>query len=279
MNIKNELERNGFRFQKRYGQNFITDADFLASLVQKSGVEKIDTIVEIGAGAGTLTAALCAAAKKVIAYEIDSALIPVLERTLGGFDNVEIKACDFMNSEDITDSLGEYKVVANLPYYITTPVLFRLIEDSAVAPKAISVMVQKEVADRLCAKPGTKDYGALTVAIDYRYEAKKIIDVNRRMFYPVPNVDSAVVLMTERKKNTFVDATLFSKVVRSAFAMRRKTLANNLMATFALPRVDCEAAIAKVGLSLSVRGEALSTAQFVSLTATIAETSANRLTK
>lgn len=266
MDVKSALVKNGFKFQKRYGQNFITDKNFLASVVEKSGVSSGDTVVEIGAGAGTLTAALAFKAKKVIAFEIDSYLKPVLEETLEEYDNVELVFGDFMKSGDVSGRIdGEYKVVANLPYYITTPVLFKLIEEAEVKPQSISVMVQKEVADRLCAGAGSKDYGALTVAVGAFYEAKKIIDVNRTMFCPVPNVDSAVVLMTRREDGVPEDPVLFSRVVRSAFAMRRKTLVNNLMASFALPRETCEKVLEGCGLSITVRGEALSREEFIAL--------------
>ena len=266
MDIKSELNRNGFAFSKRYGQNFITDTNFLRSVVDKSGVEKGDTVLEIGAGAGTLTAALAERAGRVVAFEIDESLRPVLGSTLGGFSNVELVFGDFMKEENIVGLVGEeYKVVANLPYYITTPLLFKLIEDTPVPPKSISVMVQKEVADRMCARPGTKDYGALTVAIDARFHAKKIIDVNRTMFYPVPNVDSAVVLMTKRKERADFDFKPLTRLVRAAFAMRRKTLVNNLAAAYAVPKSACEQILVGLGLSEAVRGETLTTEQFIEL--------------
>lgn len=270
MDIKSELNKNNFRFQKRYGQNFITDTNFLKSIVDKSGVEKDDTVVEIGAGAGTLTAAIAARAKRVIAFEIDTSLEPVLKNTLAEFGNVELVFGDFMKFGDVSRLAGEdYKVIANLPYYITTPVLFKLIEDVEFLPKSIAVMVQKEVADRLCAKPSTKDYGALTVAIDARFSARKLVNVPRDMFYPVPNVDSAVVLMTAKSSALGVDAKKFSALARAAFAMRRKTLVNNLTAAFSLSREACEAALKKCGLPLAVRGEALCTEQFAELTRTL----------
>jgi len=270
VDIKNELNKNGFRFQKRFGQNFITDKNFLKSIVEKSGVTADDTVVEIGAGAGTLTAAIAEKAKRVIAFEIDTSLEPVLKNTLSEFDNVELIFGDFMQAKDVSETAcGDYKVIANLPYYITTPVLFKLMEDTAVLPKTISVMVQKEVADRMCAKPSTKDYGALTVAIDARFSVKKLVNVSRDMFCPVPNVDSAVVLMTAKDVGESVDKKKFSALVRAAFAMRRKTLANNLTAAFSLSRTACEEALEKCGLPLAVRGEALSTQQFEMLAKTL----------
>lgn len=266
MDIKNRLEKSGFTFSKRYGQNFITDKNFLASLAEKSGINGGDVVVEIGAGAGTLTAALAERAKKVVAFEIDRSLTPVLEETLAPYENIELIFDDFMKSGDISERVGpEFKVVANLPYYITTPVLFRLIEDTAVMPESICVMVQKEVADRLCALPSTKDYGALTVAVDLRYRAKKIADVHRSMFLPVPNVDSAVVLMEKRQGKDISDFAFLSRLVRAAFAMRRKTLVNNLISAFSVSRADCESVLIQSGLSLTVRGEALSTDDFIRL--------------
>lgn len=267
MDIKSELNASGFRFQKRFGQNFITDTNFLKSIAEKSGVTSSDTVVEIGAGAGTLTAAIAERAKRVIAFEIDESLKPVLEKTLSAFDNVELVFGDFMDVKDLSERTGEkYKVIANLPYYITTPVLFKLMEDTKYLPQTISVMVQKEVADRMCAKPSTKDYGALTVAIDARFSARKLVNVSRDMFYPVPNVDSAVVLMTAKDACDGVDMKKFSALVRAAFAMRRKTLINNLTAAFSLSRAACEQALTDCGLPLAVRGEALCTEQFKALT-------------
>lgn len=270
MDIKSELTRHGFTFSKRYGQNFITDTNFLNSVVEKSGVTAGDTVVEIGAGAGTLTAALAAKAARVIAFEIDESLKPVLESTVGGLKNVELKFCDFLKAGDVSEIVGEsYKVVANLPYYITTPLIFKLLEDTAVLPETVSVMVQREVADRLCAREGSKDYGALTVAVDARYEAKKIIDVNRTMFYPVPNVDSAVVLMKRRTAKENVDFEAFARLVRASFAMRRKTLVNNLSAAFGGDKSFYEEILKGLGLPVTVRGEALSTEMFFALQAAL----------
>lgn len=269
----NGLLKSGFKFSKKYGQNFITDKNFLDSIVAKSGVGKEDVVVEIGAGAGTLTRALSLAAKRVVAYEIDGSLAPALNAVAAQCGNVQVIFRDFMSEPDVSKTLGtdEYKVVANLPYYITTPILFRLIEDAEVPPKSISVMVQREVADRLTAKPGSKDYGALTVAVDYRYEARKIADASRKMFIPEPNVDSAVVLMTRREQQPRSDAKLFSKVVRAAFAMRRKTLVNNLVAAFSLKREQCEALLSECGLEKDVRGEALSREEFDALALALAK--------
>lgn len=278
MDIKSTLKESGFEFSKRYGQNFITDINLLNAIVEKSGITPEDTVVEVGAGAGTLTAALAGRANRVVSFEIDDSLKQTLLITLKNRDNVEVIFEDFMKSGDITEYIGSgnYKVVANLPYYITTPVLFRFIEDMSVKPLSVSVMVQKEVADRLCAKPSTKDYGALTVAVDAYYEAKRIMNVSRNMFYPVPNVDSAVVLMTRRKDCEIADEKLLSKTISAGFAMRRKTLINNLMAAFSLQRAVCESVIAECGLPEMVRGEALDTAQYIALAAAVKRALKNR---
>ena len=217
-----------------------------------------------------MTQYLAQSAQKVIAVEIDRALIPILEDTLSPYDNVtvineDILKIDICGLNREKNQGKPVKVVANLPYYITTPVLFRLIEDTAVMPESICVMVQKEVADRLCALPSTKDYGALTVAVDLRYRAKKIADVHRSMFLPVPNVDSAVVLMEKRQRKDISDFAFLSRLVRAAFAMRRKTLVNNLISAFSVSRADCESVLIQSGLSLTVRGEALSTDDFIRL--------------
>ena len=261
------LEKHRFKYKKALGQNFIFDDDLLDGIAEAGGADG-ETVVEIGAGAGTLTRAIARRAKNVCAFEIDETLFPVLDDVLGGLDNVRLFSNDVteLGIETVDMLIGEpYRVIANLPYYITTPVLFKLIEEAEVKPQSISVMVQKEVADRLCAGAGSKDYGALTVAVGAFYEAKKIIDVNRTMFCPVPNVDSAVVLMTRREDGVPEDPVLFSRVVRSAFAMRRKTLVNNLMASFALPRETCEKVLEGCGLSITVRGEALSREEFIAL--------------
>ena len=239
------LKACGFKFTKSLGQNFISDSNLLDAIVADSGVGEGDIVVEIGTGAGTLTAALAKKAKKVISYETDTSLKPVLEITLREFDNIEVVFKDILKAsvneiEKIAG--GKYHVVANLPYYITTPVLMKFVEqcDNVLS---LTLMMQKEVAQRLSAKAGTKEYGSVTVAVDFFGEAKTTRIVSRKMFYPEPNVDSAVVKITKREQPLDCDKKNLRRVVKSAFAMRRKTLANNLAASFAHGRAEFEAVL------------------------------------
>ena len=268
MQVKDVLKKNGFRFEKRYGQNFLTDENLLAEIVDKTGVGENDTVVEIGVGAGTLTAALSKKVKRVIGFEIDKKLQPVLAETLGDAKNVEIVYKDVMKTptaeiENIAG--GRFSIVANLPYYITTPILMKFLEESDKVD-LIAVTVQEEVADRMCAKPSTADYGALTLAIDVIGNAKKVMRIPRDKFYPAPNVDSAVsVIEINRDKFEGVDTKAFRSVVRSAFASRRKTLVNNLMQSFGVSREQAEEAVVAVKGDKTARGETLSTTEFVAL--------------
>lgn len=268
MQVREVLRKNGFRFEKRYGQNFLTDENLLSALVDKTGVGENDTVVEIGVGAGTLTSALSKKVKRVIGFEIDKKLQPVLAETLKDAKNVEIVYKDVMKTptaeiENIAG--GRFSIVANLPYYITTPILMKFLEESDKVD-LIAVTVQEEVADRMCAKPSTADYGALTLAIDVIGNAEKVMRIPRDMFYPAPNVDSAVaVVKIDREKFAGVNAKAFRSVVRSAFSSRRKTLVNNLMQSFGLSREKAEEAVIAVKGDKSARGETLSTAEFVAL--------------
>lgn len=271
MNVKDILNANDFTFSKRFGQNFLTDGNLLAAIVADAGVTSEDVVLEIGAGAGTLTAALAAKAKEVVAYEIDRRLEPVLRQTLGDCDNVEIVYQDFMeaDSDELRRRFANAKVVANLPYYVTTPILMRLLEEGI--GDSVTVTVQKEVADRLTAEPNTKDYGSITVKIDLVGVATTCRVVGRNMFYPVPNVDSAVVRI-DRIEGKYADAypALSARIARAAFAMRRKTLVNNLMA-IGIARDVAERALQAVGLPLTVRGEALGAETYVRLAAALVE--------
>ena len=265
--VKEILFENNFGFKKKFGQNFITDKNLLESIVSLAEVGAEDTVIEIGCGAGTLTRALAGAAKKVIAYEIDTTLQPVLSQTLAGLENVEVVFRDFLKVDlkQVEADLNGYKVVANLPYYITTPLIMKLVEQSEKC-ESLTVMVQEEVAQRLCAKENTPEYGAITAAVALRAEAKIVKKVPRTAFTPRPNVDSAVVnLKIEDGRLPVKDTEIYKKVVRAAFLSRRKTLVNNLMVSFGLTRTETEEVLESVGIDLKARGETLSPKEFASL--------------
>ncbi len=268
MDLKNIIISSNFKFNKRYGQNFISDQNLLCAITEAAGVDKTDSILEIGVGAGTLTRALSEKAKYVYGYEIDKNLQPVLSKTLAGVGNCLVTFRDFMR-EDMKDVekmiKGEYIVVANLPYYITSPIVMKLIEDGENC-KRIVIMVQKEVAARFCAKAGTPDYGAITCAIDVIADAREVMYVDRSNFYPVPNVDSAVVRIDiDKNKYDLTSRKAFRDLVRCAFSSRRKTFSNNLMNCFKLSREQSEDLLIAVGADVKARGETFSTADFVNL--------------
>lgn len=264
--VKTVLREAGFGFKKKFGQNFITDKNLLASIVSLAGVTATDTVVEIGCGAGTLTRALAEKAKRVVAFEVDKTLEPVLAQTLAGFENTEVVFKDFLKVDlaAFEDEYGEYSVVANLPYYITTPLITKLL-DGGKKCKSLAVMVQEEVAERLCAKENTPEYGAITAVVAYRARAEIIKRVPRTMFTPRPNVDSAVVKLTVEDGRIAADETAFKKTVHAAFLSRRKTLVNNLMSVFKTTREQSEAALFKCGIDLKARGETLSPQKFADL--------------
>ena len=250
------LQKYNFIFQKKFGQNFLIDTHVLDKIIRAAEIGKDDLVLEIGPGIGTMTQYLSCAAGKVIAVEIDRALIPILEDTLDGYDNVRVI------NEDVL------KVVANLPYYITTPIIMGLFENH-VPIKSITVMVQKEVADRMQVGPGTKDYGALSLAVQYYAKPYIVANVPPNCFMPRPKVGSAVIRL-ERHEHPPVevrDEKLMFRVIRASFNQRRKTLANGLKNS---PEIDfskeeIEGAIEKLGEGASVRGEALTLAEFAQL--------------
>lgn len=265
--VRSAIAGSGFTFKKKYGQNFITDAALLDEIVLKAGVDKDTTVIEIGCGAGTLTRAIAYRAKFVYGYEIDTGLKPVLSKTLAGVDNAEVIFKDFtrIRLDELEKTLPPYRVVANLPYYITTPLIMTFLEHSKKC-LSLTVMVQEEVALRLCAKPATSDYGAITANVALRGECQIVKRVGREMFMPSPAVDSAVVridLCESRLPVANVEA--YKSAVRAAFSSRRKTLENNLMNSFKLSRAQSQEVIAKCGFTPNVRGEALSPEQFVAL--------------
>ena len=267
------LRASGFRFNKALGQNFIFDGNLLDAIVADAGVTAEDTVVEIGTGAGTLTARLAARAKKVFSFEVDERLRPVLDISLKGAENVEVVFRDVMKMKD--DELremigGEFKVVANLPYYITTPLIMRFAE-STLPVRSLTVMVQKEVADRLTAEVGSADYAAVTLAVKAFGAAAVTRIVDRHMFRPAPNVDSAVVRI-DRVPGRLdgADEKLVRKLVRVAFAMRRKTLVNNLAASFGIPKQQATDLVTACGFPADVRGERLSLDDFIRLAGAMA---------
>lgn len=259
--IKDIIRGVDFHFNKALGQNFITDANLLDAIVADSGINGDDTVVEIGTGAGTLTRAIAKVAKKVYSFEVDRNLQPVLALSLQGVDNAEVIFRDVlkMKDDELKSVVGDsFKVVANLPYYITTPLAMRFIE-SSLDVRSITIMVQKEVALRFVAKPNTADYSAITLAIEMAGNAQITRNVSRNMFFPSPNVDSAVVRIDiDRAKLDGENVALLHKLVRSSFAMRRKTLANNLSVAFQIDKQEAGKLIEEAGFSPMVRGEALS---------------------
>lgn len=270
--IKDIIRGVDFHFNKALGQNFITDANLLDAIVADSGITSDDTVVEIGTGAGTLTRAIAKVAKKVYSFEVDRNLQPVLALSLQGVDNAEVIFRDVlkMKDDELKSVVGDsFKVVANLPYYITTPLAMRFIE-STLDVKSVTIMVQKEVALRFVAKPNTADYSAITLAIEMAGDAKITRNVSRNMFFPAPNVDSAVVRIDiDRAKLDGENVALLHKLVRSSFAMRRKTLANNLSVAFQIDKQEAGKLIEEAGFSPMVRGEALSLDDYKKLTKTL----------
>ncbi len=257
---------NAFRFKKKFGQNFLTDANLLDAIVRDAGVEPDTTVLEIGAGAGALTRALAKTAKRVVAYEIDPDLKPVLAQTLSGSENVEVVFRDFMREDlpRLEGELGQYRVVANLPYYITTPLLMKFVEE-AESCLGFCVMVQEEVAERFCAQAGSPAYGAVSAAIARRGTCRMVRKVPRTMFTPRPNVDSAVVRADFGEQFPVASVQAYRETVRAAFASRRKTLENNLMQTFRLSRTQAREALSAAGVPEGVRGETLSPKQLGTL--------------
>ena len=254
------LKKHSFQFKKQFGQNFISDVNLLKSIVEAAGIDENTTVVEVGCGAGTLTRALSERAKRVYAFDIDRQLQPVLSETLAGCENVEVIFRDF-NKVDLKAferEIGDYVVVANLPYYITTPLVMKFLEESDRV-QGVSIMVQEEVAERFCAKENTAEYGSVTAAIALKGEAKIVKRVSRNMFYPRPNVDSAVVRIDfQRGRIAVKDEKAYRQTVKCAFLNRRKTLENNLVNFFSVSRETAKAVLAEAGVDEKARGETLS---------------------
>lgn len=268
------LNRYGFSFQKKFGQNFLIDENVVEKIARDAGVTKDDFVLEIGPGIGTMTQILCENAREVVAVEIDDKLIPILtEDTLSWYDNVTVIHEDILKL-DIVKLANErnggkpIKVVANLPYYITTPIIMGLFE-SHVPLDSITIMVQKEVADRMQVGPGTKDYGALSLAVQYYAKPQILLNVPASCFMPRPNVDSAVIQLTRYEKPPVevADEHLMFRLIRASFNQRRKTMTNSVgnSPELSVSKEQMAAALEKCGLSATVRGEALTLEQFAEL--------------
>ena len=252
--MKEKLEANEFQLKEKFGQNFIVDENIINSIIEKSGIDKDTMVIEVGPGAGSLTYKLGLFSKNVLCYEIDTTLKSILDENIKDIDNIEIIYADFLKArvkEDIEKY--DYKklyLVANLPYYITTPIIIKIIEEGIPVDKMV-VMVQKEVGDRFKASPGSKDYGSLSVFLNYYFDIKKIMDVSANVFLPRPNVDSIVVEFTKKEtKLALKNEDIFFKLIRSSFTQKRKTLRNNLKG---------------YNLDLSVRAEQLPLEVFIDI--------------
>lgn len=270
---KEIINKYSFAFQKKFGQNFLIDSNVLESIIRGAEITKDDFVLEIGPGIGTMTQYLCEAARQVVAVEIDKMLIPILEDTLSEYDNVEVINQDVLKVDikylaEEKNNGKPIKVVANLPYYITTPIIMGLFE-SGVPIDSITIMVQKEVADRMQTGPGSKDYGALSLAVQYYATAKVILNVSATCFMPRPNVDSAVIKLTRHKEPTVnvADEKLMFKIIRASFNQRRKTLVNGLKNSpeLSFSKEQIVKAVEKIGKPETIRGEALTLEEFAEL--------------
>ena len=263
------IQENGFTFHKKYGQNFLIDSHVIDKIISVADLDKNSRVLEIGPGIGTLTQYLAEAAGEVVAVEIDDKLIPILSKTLAEYDNVKVIHGDILKQDTEKIFGGEpFKIVANLPYYITTPIIMNLLE-SGVPAESITVMIQKEVAERMQASPGSKDYGALSLAVQYYSEPYLAANVPPNCFMPRPNVGSAVINLKrlETPPVSVKNPEQMFKLIRGAFNQRRKTLANAVGnydgVTFS--RENVETALVALGLDTRVRGEALTLEQFAAL--------------
>ena len=270
---KEIIKKHGFTFKKSFGQNFLTDTNILSKIVDAADLGPDVGVIEIGPGIGALTEYIARRAKKVVAYEIDPRLIPILEETLAGYPNVSVIHQDILKAdvaamiEEEFQDVKEIAVVANLPYYITTPILMGLIEKRLPIDRYVTMM-QKEVAERLSANPGTKDYNALSIAVQYFTDAKIALTVPKTVFIPAPNVDSAVVRLDRREVPSVEveNEAYFMELVHGAFRQLRKTLQNNLSQYFShLSKAEISDIMLQAGIQPSRRAETLSIEEFASL--------------
>lgn len=270
--IKKIMSRHGFSFSKALGQNFITDPDICPKMAELSGITQESGVIEIGAGVGVLTAELAKRAKRVISVELDTRLLPILEDTLADFENISVINADIMKinlEELINENFSDCKdvcVCANLPYYITSPIIMMLLE-SRLDLKTVTVMVQQEAGDRLCAQVGSRQAGAVTAAVCFYAEAKELFKVPRTCFMPSPNVDSAVIRLDIRKNRDFglIDEAFFFKTVKGAFSQRRKTAANGISSFLNIDKALVIKALENISLPSNIRAEALTMEQLCAL--------------
>ncbi len=265
------VKKYGFKFTKSLGQNFLIDDNIIDKILEGANVKKGDKVIEVGPGIGTLTRELCNVADNVMAIEIDKNLIPILEETLSGFDNIKIVNEDIIKADIkklIDENLdgGPVKLIANLPYYITTPIIMRFLEENINVTDMV-VMVQKEVAERMNANPGGKDFGALSVAVQYYCDTEIISKVPRHLFVPQPNVDSIVIALRVRPERKYKvnNEDLFFKIVKASFGQRRKTLLNSLSSMGILDKKDISQILFDAGIDEKRRGETLSLDEFSKL--------------
>jgi len=272
--IREVLDKFGFKFSKSLGQNFLIDGNIVRNIVKGAQVNKDDYVLEIGPGIGTLTEELALNAKKVVAVEIDRNLLPILDYTLSKHDNVEIVEGDILkiNIHDLIDEKlngGPIKVAANLPYYVTTPIIARLIEED-LNIESITVMVQKEVAQRIVAPPGNKQYGSLTVFVNFYSDPEILLSVPKTVFMPQPKVDSAVIRLNMKEPPVDIDKKLFFKIVKAAFGQRRKTILNSLSnRELGLDKEQVKELLERSNISPKARAENLKIEDFIKICQTI----------
>lgn len=268
-------EKHRFQLSKSLGQNFITDKHVIERIVEGADPSEKDLVIEIGPGIGVLTAEAAQQAAKVIAIEIDSKLIPILGETLAEYDNVEVINQDILKTDlngiideqrQLGNFTGDVKIIGNLPYYITTPIIMHILENSIHA-ESITVMMQKEVADRIKASPGNKTYGAISAAVQYYCEVKQVISVPKEVFVPRPKVDSAVLKLTIRKETPvdLIDEKAFFACIKAGFGQRRKTLLNSLTGTYGLSKDEIRTILEKAGIDPVRRAETLDMNEFADI--------------
>lgn len=268
-------EKHRFQLSKSLGQNFITDKNVIERIVEGAGPTENDLVIEIGPGIGVLTAEAAQQAAKVVAIEIDSKLIPILDETLAEYDNVEVINQDILKTDlnGIIDEqrakgsfTGDVKIIGNLPYYITTPIIMHILENS-IRAESITVMMQKEVADRIKASPGNKTYGAISAAVQYYCEVEQVVSVPKEVFVPRPKVDSAVLKLTIRdeKPVDLIDEKAFFACIKSGFGQRRKTLLNSLTGTYGLPKDEIRRILEEAGIDPVRRAETLDMNEFAAI--------------